>query len=129
MIILKYLNLTLKTYDNNNEIKIKKIFKLLDSKMIRKDIFIFFKILVTINKNFFILFNIGYDKVWEIFMDFNLEEFYVNRIYLDDITYSDVRIDRHYAILMSDSAHRIIAHSVYREFADSSLWEKHRYFN
>lgn len=77
----------------------------------------------------FIAFGGRQDKVWEIFIDYTREEYYVNRVYLDDITYNDVRMDRSYAVLLSDSVHRLISHSVYSGFATTSLWERHRYFD
>ncbi|KRX09328.1 hypothetical protein PPERSA_09212 [Pseudocohnilembus persalinus] len=77
----------------------------------------------------FIVFGGRQDKVWEIFIDYAKEQYYINRVYLDDITYRDVRMDRSYAVLLSDSVHRLISHSVYNGFASTSLWERHRYFD
>lgn len=76
-----------------------------------------------------IVFGGRFDKVWEIFIDYEKNEYFVNKVYVDDMTYDDVRMDRHFAILMSDAAHRIIPHSIYKDFTHSSLWRKHRYFS
>lgn len=44
-----------------------------------------------------------------------LDSYYINNIFENDLHYHDIEIDAGYAILISDYSHRIIAHSIFTE--------------
>lgn len=52
----------------------------------------------------------------EFYVDFTNKKWFLNNQFYQDLTIIDVVLEEDYGVLLSDTSHRVIYHSVYRDF-------------
>ncbi len=67
----------------------------------------------------------GIEYVTEIFVDITKKEYYFNRVYIEDTTFTEIEMTPTYAILISEDEHIIIEHSIYN--GNNLLTKKKRF--
>ncbi|TNV75014.1 hypothetical protein FGO68_gene2284 [Halteria grandinella] len=63
----------------------------------------------------------------EVFINFELQQYYFNSLYLDEMSINSVNVFEHYAVLVGEDGHKIVYHSIYNKFINQSLIQ-HTYF-
>ncbi|CAK75892.1 unnamed protein product (macronuclear) [Paramecium tetraurelia] len=58
--------------------------------------------------------------ILEIFLDFNANTYYVNRVYVDDFTFVDIQMTDEYAFFIAEDTHMIIKHSIFNGFVKNN---------
>ena len=53
------------------------------------------------------------DYCVEVFLNFNNNQYYFNRFYMDDMAIYDVKMYETFAVLIGYDAHKIVYHSIY----------------
>lgn len=62
----------------------------------------------------------------EVFVDFEQQVYYFNRLYQEDMEIFDVKVQKHWAVLIGKDIHKVVYHSVYKSFVSS--FEQSTYF-
>lgn len=52
----------------------------------------------------------------ELFVNLSTDDYYINRVYVDDFSFKDIEINEHYAIVIGEDVHMVIRHSIFNGF-------------